>query len=334
VSGVRRAQGFTLIELLVSVAILGIVTSQMFMVFSSEKRVFEANQRLLDVQEDARLVIDLIAFDARQAGFMVPRIAGVASADGGANGPDRLCVSDVSYFEYPLPGSGTSVFDPRDEHFDTARVTTFTDNVTLVLASLDIDGSGAPAAVDFQPGAGVIVSNGELSACAQVSAVNTVTNTLTLAAGHALDANAFVTHASGVGGVRVTPAVVYELSGTNLLRNGLLIAPSVEDLQIEYWVDNAGVLGASPAPGNGQVDTDEFPVHDLNNPPTALTVDTSRIRRVRVSVLTVTNRQESRGGGEEWVTAGRPAVANRVAGGPDSFQRRKFTASVMPKNLL
>jgi len=61
------------------------------------------------VQEDARLVLDLIAFDARQAGFMVPRIAGVSSEDGGANGPDRLCVSDPTYFPYPESGGPASV---------------------------------------------------------------------------------------------------------------------------------------------------------------------------------------------------------------------------------
>jgi prepilin-type N-terminal cleavage/methylation domain-containing protein len=330
--GLRRSEGFTLIELLITVVILGIVTSQMFMVFTTEKRVFEASQRVLDVQEDARLVIDLIAFDARQAGFMVPRVAGVASADGGTGGPDRLCVSDVSYFDYPLPGGGASVLDPRDEHFDNARVTAFTDDSNLTLSTLDVDSSGGASATDFQVGAGVIVSNGSLSGCAQISSINAATNSLTLA--HALDSNAFETHPSGLGAVRVVPAVVYELQGNNLLRNGLLIARSVEDLQIEYWVDNAGVVGGATAPDNGQIDTDEFPVHNLNAPPSGLTVNTSRIRRVRVSVLTVTDRQESRGAGEEWVTDGRPAVANRTAGGPDSFQRRKFSASVMPKNLL
>ena len=73
-----RQDGFTLLELLIAVSILVIVTSQLFMVFSSQKRTFSANQRVLDVQEDARLVLDLIAFDARQAGYMVPRIVGVS----------------------------------------------------------------------------------------------------------------------------------------------------------------------------------------------------------------------------------------------------------------
>ena len=48
--------GFSLIELMIAVAIMGVFSSQMFMVFSSQKRVYTANERVLDVQEDTRIL--------------------------------------------------------------------------------------------------------------------------------------------------------------------------------------------------------------------------------------------------------------------------------------
>ena len=91
--------GFSLIEMLIAVVIVGIITTQMFQVFSVQKRIYTASQRVLDMQQDTRLVLDLITFDARMAGFMIPKISGVASGDGGAgpaNASDRLCISDSS----------------------------------------------------------------------------------------------------------------------------------------------------------------------------------------------------------------------------------------------
>jgi prepilin-type N-terminal cleavage/methylation domain-containing protein len=326
-----RQEGFTLLELLVAVTVMVIVTSQLFMVFSSQKRAFHANQRALDVQEDARLVLDLIAFDARQSGFMVPRISGVSSEDGGAGGPDRLCVSDPTYVVEPQNGGPATVLDARSEHFTTAPATAIVGS-DITVSTLDIDGSvafdGDPTkANDFgNVGDGVIVSDGTKSYCAKITAFNGNVISLDRAPAGLTLVN-----------VRATPAVIYEVApgSDTLTRNSMTLATSVEDLQVEFWVDNRtrnGVIDGNPT-GDP---TTEFPIHDLNANP-GWTIDTSRIRRVRVSVLTRTDMREVNADGTEKImgTSGRPALANRAANPvPDGFQRRRFVASVMPKNLM
>jgi prepilin-type N-terminal cleavage/methylation domain-containing protein len=321
--------GFTLIELLIAVTVLVIVTAQLFMVFSSQKRTFSASQRTLDVQEDARLVLDLIAFDARMAGFMVPRIAGISSEDGGTAASDRLCVSDPGYFPYPQSGDPATQLDSRGEHFTTTGVSGVGLS-SVVVNTLDIDGSQTFAGTgpnDFTAGAGLIVSNGQRTVCAEIESINEGTRTLTLDKDYAA-----LLGMANLALIRVAPALIYEVDGVSntLTRNGLTLATSVEDLQVEYWVDNLT--------RNGVIDGAEFPVHDLNAAPAGgWTIDTSRIRRVRVSVLTRTDMREVNPDGTEKITgyAGRPALANRNAAAvPDGFQRRRFVASVMPKNLM
>jgi len=333
----RKQDGFTLLELLIAVTVLVIVTSQLFMVFSSQKRTFSANQRVLDVQEDARLVLDLIAFDARHAGYMVPRIAGISSQDGGASDPDRLCISDPSYFAEPIAGTPT-VLDSRTHHFSSTGVdaaTPFPSNDSVKVATLDIDGSQAfdgSSANDFDIGGGVIISNGSTTVCARIANIDTANQTIELSTSHAAEFGALALTPTAV---RVAPAVLYEIDGAfNLERNGITLASSVEDFQVEYWVDNQvrnGAIDGAPTDANT-----EFPIHDLNTNP-GWVMDTSRIRRIRVSVITRTDMREVNPDGTEKITgiSGRPALANRSADPvPDGFQRRRFVATVLPKNLM
>jgi prepilin-type N-terminal cleavage/methylation domain-containing protein len=340
-TGLRRETGFTLLELLIAVTVMSIVTAQLFMVFSSQKRTFHANQRALDVQEDARLVLDLIAFDARQAGFMVPRIVGVSSEDGGNAGSDRLCLSDPGFFAYPVTGGPGSVLDSRSAHFTSTGVTTFPAQNEVVVDTLDIDGSAAfdgtsPNDFDVSGGPkGVIISSGSKSVCARVTAVNDLPaeRRLTLDKNYDWIGLGFDSNPA----VRVAPAIIYEVADATdtLTRNGMALATSVEDLQIEFWVDNRVRNGAIDGPPTGDAAT-EFPVHDLNSAP-GWTVDPSRIRRIRVSVLTRTDTREVNPDGTEKImaTSVQPALANRAAGNvADGFQRRRFVASIMPKNLM
>ena len=57
--------GFTLIELMVTVALMGLVAMGMLGAMEGQKAVYISNERTLETQEDARLVLDLVAFDAR-----------------------------------------------------------------------------------------------------------------------------------------------------------------------------------------------------------------------------------------------------------------------------
>lgn len=327
--GTKENSGFSMIEMLVAVAVMGVVTSQLFMLLNSQKRVYMASERVLDVQEDSRAVIDLIAFDARMAGFMVPRSGGVASVDGGPNAADRLCLSDSSYFDFPTLDPATLTYSSstlsRLAEFDAA-IPVLAAGDRAVLTSLNIDESTAAArANDFvAAGRGVILSDGIRSHCARITGIQATTIFFDPPLPFAFAAPE---------DVRVVPAVIYELNENTLTltRNGLVVATGIEDLQAEYWIDDV-ILDAN-GDGNGRVDNEnEFPVHDLAQPPVA-NRDLSKLRRVRISVITRTDQEENPGG-HQIDNRMRPASANRVSGPTDTFRRRRFVTSVLPRNYL
>jgi len=313
----NQRAGFTLLEMMIVVAILGVLTAQLFVVFANQKRVFMSNERALDVQESSRLTLDLVSFDARMAGFMVPTWTAVSSQDGGTAKSDRLCVSSLSSFVQP----GTPSLDEKVSRFNGAQVTAVSTN-SVSVDSTDLD--GAAPTPDFQVGAGVIVASASKTYCGIVATVtaNQITFASTESASTALGA---VTP-----DMRAVPANVYVLDEglMELRRNGLLLASQIEDFQVEYWLDNKGLP-------NGVEDGDgEFPVNNLASPDPpggAIPASNGAIRRVRVSVTARTIREES-AGARSFL---RPALANRIAGtAADNFRRRTFSASILPRNLV
>jgi prepilin-type N-terminal cleavage/methylation domain-containing protein len=320
-----RNEGFSLIELMVAVAVLGVVTAQLFIVFSNQKRVYMSNERVLDVQEQARLTLDLISFDTRMAGFMVTRWAAVSSVDGGTTDADRLCVSDASYFDF----TGTpSPLDSRTRPFEGATVTNL-QAASITVTTLDIDGNGVD---DFRQGSGVIIATPTETFCARITNNVNAGGTLIEFVDHG-EATTFIT--GGVSAnLRAVPAQIYELDedALELRRNGLLLASSIEDLQVEYWLDTSGT------PDGIQDGENEFPVNDLaapDPPGGAIPADNSMVRRVRVSVLARTDREEERAAASGLLTEVRPAMANRIAGTEnDRFRRRSYSASILPRNLV
>lgn len=315
---IRRSEGFSLMELLVAVAVMAIVTAQLMLVFTTQRRATVVNDRVLDVQEGARTVIDLITYDARMAGFMVPPVAALSSEDGGTSAPDRFCVSDSSYFNTPLDGSKSPSLDNRDSEFQRATLVALTTG-SVTVESLDIDQDGA--ANDFAVGAGVIVSDGGKTHCAAIEAF--VGNMIDFDNNHSMPGGLF----TGTSGVFAVPAIVYELDEPNLTltRNGVTLSTSIEDLQVEYWVDSQvedGTIGGS-----------EWPVHDLNSTAYGFTINTELIRRVRLSVVSRTEMGDGQME-ENFQRFFRPTNANRTAGAPDEFRRRRFTASVSPRNMF
>jgi prepilin-type N-terminal cleavage/methylation domain-containing protein len=335
----RTSAGFSLIELMIAVAVFGLITAQLLVVFSNQKRVYTSNERALDVQEQARLTLELISFDTRMGGFMVPRWSAVSSVDGGDDGADRFCVSDASYFDF---SGAPSPLDTKTLPFEGAQVVNLAaDHVTV--NNLDIDGS-IPAGVDFLApsaagagnGGGIIISSPTETFCARITRI----------AGNDIyfedhdtddlvefgDATAYIT--AGVSpNLRAVPAQVYEVdqNALELNRNGLLLASQIEDMQVEYWLDAAGT------PNGVQDDDDEFPVNSLNNPDPpggAIPADMSLVRRVRLSVLARTTQEDGQSAAGR-LLGGRPAMANRIAAvAPDRFRRRSFSASILPRNLV
>ena len=85
-------------------------------------------------------------------------------------------------------------------------------------------------------------------------------------------------------------------------------------MQVEFGVDTNG---------DGLLGGGEFPLNSLAG------ADLTRIRRVRLSVLTKTLRAD-----EALAGPGRQALANRTAGTADKFRRRLGVVVAAPRNLL
>jgi prepilin-type N-terminal cleavage/methylation domain-containing protein len=310
----RAESGFTLIELMVAMALFVVVTLQLVMAFNAQQRSFTNTDDAFDVQEDARLVLDLVSFDARQAGFMVPDGLAVASTDGGNAAADTLCLSDAGAIQpatYPRPPGQTFVLDSATGAYTGATVTA-AGGLSLTLSSLDIDGDGNG---DFTANAGAIVAIADRVICAQITAVNVPASQITLAAVPAPPGSALL-----VGGTAV-PAVVYQVNGTTLTRNGLTLANQVEDLQAEFWVDQNDDRLVDPA---------EFPLNTLNLGGGAVI---QPVRSVRLSVVALSATPDTADGGVMFQKYARPAVGNRNAGARDAFKRRVFQGSVYPRNV-
>ena len=292
--------GFTLIELLIAGLILTVVISQAMAVFIGQHQNFLTQGRVLDVQEDARLVAEMMMLDARMAGFMVPTRVGMASIDGGNGGADTLCVSDAGAISDSVLTNAIDRFDRATLSADLGDGETL---VNLVPADMDIDGDGTD---DFVVNKGIIISGGTQSHCARITAVTASTVTFTPATPTGL--------AIAAVGARAAPALIYEVSGSGLLRNTLLISPQVEDVQIEFAVD---------ANDDGVIDGAEFPVHDLDGS------DTSLIRGIQLSVLARVTIEDP-----DFTGSGRQKVANHLASGtPDGYRRRLATLVSAPRNL-
>ena len=339
---VRNEAGFSLLELMIAVVILGVITSQLFLALTAQQGGNRSESASVQTRETTRLVLDLMSIDTRNAGMLIPREIAVASADGGSNGEDRLCVSDGSIFQIPGPGVTNAFWNNLGDTFNGA-VGTQTSNNEISLTQLDIESTltvgGDPSLAggtnpDFVVDSGVIIANGVRDPngnwapsqglatrnvfCARITAVNPPVVTVD---------RDIPSNFGPPGNLTAVPAIIYEITHPNgnpdlavLRRNNIPISDQIEDLQVQYWVDSA--------PTNGSIDDNEWPLDRLDGQ------DTARIRRVRIYALGRTQTEDKTG--DYAVTRHHhPGMANRIAGTRyDAFEREVFVASVLPRNLF
>lgn len=293
--------GFSIIELMVVLVMMGIVTSQILSILSTQLKSYGAQKAVTETQGDARLAIDLMTRDIRMGGFMVPQTAAVSGVDGGNTSSDALCVSDPSVMNDTQVDLAMSRFTGASP---TVALSGSDSSVTLNTADMDIDGDGD---VDFTAGSGIIIANTTGTYCGQIDTIASGVITFESAT-----PGAFVVN---VGDGVAVPAIFYEQTAAGLLRNSLVVSRQVEDLQVEYAVD---------ADDDGQISGGEFPIHGLAGQNPGL------LRGLRLSVLTRTIGEDPSITG-----SGRQAVANRDASGTaDAYRRRLVVVSVAPRNLL
>ena len=293
----KRNAGFSLVELMVAVVVMGVVTSQLLLAFSHQHTTSMEQERTIEVQQEARLISDMILSDLRIGGFMVPDFSAVASLDGGVNGSDILCVSDST-----IINDNTLAAAPSK--FPGATITTAfagaTSSVTVSAASMDIDGDGDD---DFAVNDGLLIGTGTEAHCAVITNIGGTTISF---------APSTVGGFSGAVGDVVVPALVYQINGTTITRNSMVLSNHIEDLQVQFGVD---------IDRNGTVEGAEFPIDDLSGEEFEL------IENVRVT-LTARDLRGQPGFNGQFAT-----VANRVAGAADNFKRRRTVGETLLRNL-
>lgn len=323
----RPLAGFTLIEMMVAVGILTVVVAGVMQTFVVQNRAYTVVDQTTESQQNLRAIAYMLERDLRMAGYRVPEGA-VACGIDATNGPDTLYVSDSEPIATIDPNDPTA---RTDDAFgvDVSGYAASVSEQTLVVSSTvlddapywDADLDGTPDS-DFREDGAVIVFDAANpdrgTACGTISDVPTVG-----APGRIVVD--FETAMPAAGGLLVmVPAVRYTVDTVNsaLLRNEIVIANDVDDLQVAYFID---------ADGNGRVTNDDeyagsalaATEYDSQN------TDHSELREIRFN-LSVRSRTED----PEFIDGFMQALENRAAvGSTDGFRRRTYTATVRPRNV-
>ncbi len=296
--GCGRA-GFTITELMVALAVMAFVVSQLLYSYTIQQQNYHEHEDVIETQEEVRLIADQIVSDLRMAGFMVPKIAAVASIDGGTAATDTLCMSDPSFVAEARLAEATSRFASFGL---TGAVSSGTTSISLDSATPDVDGDGV---VDFVAGRGILITDGTTSHCALIDTISS--GDIKFLPGAAADVSIVARDGLAV------PAVIYEVSNGQLKRNGVVLSKQVEDLQIQFGVDDDD---------DGKFTGAEFPIDSLNTGGHSL----ERLYSARV-ILTAHSARPEAG-----FVGGRLAAANRIAGSADEFKRRRVSVDTYLRN--
>jgi len=367
----RRQSGFSLIELVISMAVLGLVSFFLTELLVRQSRTYTVVDDVTEAQQNLRAVTNLLERELRATGFLVPEGASICGWDTGGAGtpdgdPDVLYVSDADALD---PAGITSL---STQAADVTGGFTGTGEDDLVLSSLvvdanpfyDLDGDGV-ADSDFlfttapERNGGVIVVDRNNpaagAACGVITNINLGTNTVrvdfeVLNAPHAPTPGGAAPGGTPLGAgatdLVAVPAHVYWINPgaagapPQLIRDGMVLANDVEDLQIAmfYDVDDDGVVDGldpdfTPPPTHSAT---EYPGSAADNAEyESGSWDNSELREVRVTVVARTRSQDPN-------VLANPDLANSVAQGfenrapgavADGFRRRSITLTVQPRNV-
>jgi prepilin-type N-terminal cleavage/methylation domain-containing protein len=357
----NRRAAFTLTEVMVSLAVLGLVTVFLTDMLVLQTRTYQVVDQLAEAQTNLRVITDLAERDMRVSGFMVPEAAAVCGVDL-TGAPDILVVSDpapvnpASQIRNDLGASITAGYDGGGTDTLTLLGTSTIDGV----AFYDSNGDGV-ADTDFldvpglgQTGAIIVVDRNNPTrgtSCGRIVTgsltIGAVTSTVvvdydfnTLNASQPL--RAVVAGDNPVDLVAI-PGHVYQVNGqSQLLRNGVILAEEVEDMQFALFfdLDDDGIVDGDPAPAP-QVppftsDT-EYPGSILGGTQYQSNQwDHSTLREIRLSFAIRTRAQDQQAReNPALATSTFIAMENRVAPvqAADGFRRRLLTMTVQPRNL-
>lgn len=293
-SVVCRGSGLSLVEILMAMVIALIVIAAIYKTQTAQTRAYHIQELVAEMQQNARMAMEIIARDVRMAGF---EAEGYTVPDSNAlvainrsTGPDGMIISGHD----TVASQGLSTTLTADVDVGDGAIT---------VTTVDPNGDGSD---DFTENAGVIISNGTNTEGFRIISVAGTTLTFAGVNGSSdtlvnayLAANTFV-----------APAIIYDVNTNSLRRNGDALANNIEDLQLAYLFSDGDVW-------NSPDDTDGDDTNDR--------VD---IRSVRINVLARPSRVDPDFNGR------RPAVEDRPeAGSTDHYRRRLLSAVVKVRNM-
>lgn len=319
-----RQDGFTLVEFMVAVGLLGVLMLGIGSSFGFQQETYVVVDQVAEAKQNVRVVADLLERELRNSGYMVPNTGSACGVDDD-DGPDALYVSDYSRIvamSVLPPALLTRPLGATVVGAPAAGVAA--GSQTLTVDTMDLDGTGG---TDFAVGAGLILAdrNGASTsvACGTVTAVNVVGGGGTVQVDLENATGALPDGAELV----AVPAIVYEVVGASLRRNGVVIVDQVEDLQIAWFFDLDGDQLVDP----GEYIADGQGVADAYEP---TTLDSSLLREVRINVVIRTRDEDPN---ETWQGGIGQVTENRD---PDSVapmdgaRRRVHSATVRLRNNL
>jgi len=357
----RDESGFTLTEVMVSLAVLGIASVFMTEMLAMQTRTYQVVDQVAEAQTNLRVIADLAESEMRVTGFMVPEGAAACGVDV-TGAPDILVLSDAA----PLNPTG-QIKNDLGAAISLGYDGVGTDTLTLVgngtvdgVPFYDSDGNGV-ADTDFldvpglgQTGAVIVVDRNNPSrgsSCGRIISGSLTTGAATTTLQIDYDFNT-INPSQALRGLLpgdnpqdlvAVPGIVYQVNGTNqLLRNGVILAEDVEDMQIalHFDLDDDGIVDGDPSPAP------QVPPFESNTEyPGSITGGTryqsgswdhSTLREIRVS-LVIRTRDEDAAARENAAlgTSSFIALENRVAPvqPADGFRRRVLSMTVQPRNI-
>jgi type II secretory pathway pseudopilin PulG len=303
-------------ELLVTLALLGITTAAVTGLLAQQGASYRVVDQVSEVQQNMRAIADLMEREIRTTGFLVPQSAAACGRDND-NAPDALFLTDADPLNVGaelwsatitggFSGTGTDSLSVDDLVLDGAGF-------------YDTDGNGVGDS-DFRLGAGVIVV--DLLDATRGASCGVITSFPSATSMNVSYADGGESIGAG-GNLVAIPAHVYQVNAqSQLVRDGMVLADGVEDLQFAFFYDSNddGVLDDGENPGSGD-SAGDYLSNAWNN---------EILREIRFNVVLRTPAVDP-----GWSDGMFQTRENRIApgGGPDGFRRRVFSASVRPRNV-
>ncbi|MFP6641338.1 MAG: prepilin-type N-terminal cleavage/methylation domain-containing protein [Myxococcota bacterium] len=339
----NRQRGFSLIELMIAMAILGVVMFGLVATFTANQKTHVTVDQVTAVQQNLRVIAEIIEDDLRMSGYLVPGHAAVCLNDTNT-GPDTLFLSDadailsVAQIEVQDPDLLGSEFGAPIENLSSGAPVGGT-GVDLVLPQSWVDLGSAD---DFRVGAGLMVvdrndSEGRVVCGTITNIVPGAGNGVTLSVDFETPPVSF--GADGFADIVAIPAHVYRVvvptpgngDRYQLRRDGVLLANDVEDIQFALFFDfdDDGVVEAGEFQGDdGSTVGDGIAI--VHSP---ATTNGRSLKQVRLNLVIATEREDpdpNAPQSQQQVTGNREASSIPP---PDRRKRRIYQSTVRLRNV-